>query len=192
MPMILSPAPPPVFKRTMCFIDGAYLRRNSNDIFKHDNINKCLEKLHHAFAAHIVESHIVPQFVRIYYYDAIVEPNEPEYEQLNEYFNEIRSLNFYEVKLGRLIKNEKGPPRQKGVDVLLSIDMLKKAYENHYEYAVLVAGDDDYVDLVKAVKDTGRRVYGFYFAEHISQRLKENLDWRCAMDKTQMFIDILK
>lgn len=70
--------------------------------------------------------------------------------------------------------------------------MLTKAYENHYDWAILVAGDADFVSLVKAVKDTGKRVYGFYFDSNASQALKDCLDAGYAMDKLTTYIDILK
>jgi len=60
----------------------------------------------------------------------------------------------------------------------MAIDMLTKAYENHYEIAILVAGDGDFVDLVEAVKDAGKRVCGAYIPDHVSDKLRESLDLR--------------
>ena len=79
------------------------------------------------------------------------------------------------MRLGRLVKTKEGY-RQKGVDILMAIDMLTKAYENRYEIAILVAGDGDFVDLVEAVKDTGKRVYGAYIPNNISDKLMECFD----------------
>ena len=58
----------------------------------------------------------------------------------------------------------------------MAIDMLTKAYANQYEIAMLVAGDGDFVDLVEAVKDAGKRVYGAYIFEHVSEVLFESFD----------------
>lgn len=174
----------------MCFIDGGYLRKNTMDIFKHENID--LVRLHMEFAGLMQEALIAPEFVRIYYYDAIVESTHADYLKQKAYFDEINSLDFYEIKLGQLIQLPNGKTRQKGVDVFLSIDMVKKAYENHYEWAVLVAGDGDYVELARAVKDTGKRVYGFYFDEHTSPNLKAAFDMGFILDKNERLISVLK
>jgi uncharacterized LabA/DUF88 family protein len=40
--------------------------------------------------------------------------------------------------------------------------------ENHYDIAILLSGDDDIQDIVKAVKNAGKRVFGAYFSKHIS------------------------
>ena len=67
--------------------------------------------------------------------------------------------------------------RQKGVDILMSIDMLTKAYDNHYDIAVLLAGDGDFVELVEAIKDkTGKQVIGLYIPGHVSDKLCMSLD----------------
>lgn len=63
-----------------------------------------------------------------------------------------------EVRWGRLQFSNDGTPRQKGVDVLLSLDMLRFALKDNYDTAVLVSGDGDFADIVKMVKDEGKKV----------------------------------
>jgi uncharacterized LabA/DUF88 family protein len=41
--------------------------------------------------------------------------------------------------------------------------MLTHAHKGNYDIAILIAGDDDYGPLVKAVKDTGCRVVLWFF-----------------------------
>ena len=55
--------------------------------------------------------------------------------------------------------------RSKGVDIALCRDMLTHAFRNHYEVAVLVAGDGDYVPLVEQVKRLGKPVLVWFFSE---------------------------
>ena len=44
---------------------------------------------------------------------------------------------------------------------MVAIDVITKAYLNHYDVALLVAGDRNFVNIVKAVKEyTGKLVYG--------------------------------
>ena len=104
--------------------------------------------------------------------------------QLDEYFRKVKEYDYHEVKLGRLIKTNDGC-KQKGVDVRIVIDMILKAYENHYDIAVLVSGDDDLVDAVKTVKDAaGKQVYVAYYPKTASPRLIESFDKRIILDET--------
>jgi uncharacterized LabA/DUF88 family protein len=178
-----SYAPTPAYRPVMIFIDGGYLRAEVEKIFGHNFAN--LANILNSF---IREGQIHPELIRVYWYDAIVDSKDPEYDKQDEYFKRIRNNNNYEVKLGRLIKTKGNKFRQKGVDVLLAIDMITKAFLNHYANALLLGGDDDYVDLIKSIKDlTGKRVYGAYFQESASKRLVESFDRRFILSK-----DVLK
>jgi uncharacterized LabA/DUF88 family protein len=48
--------------------------------------------------------------------------------------------------------------------------------------AVLLAGDDDFLDVVKAVKNAGRQVVGYYFEKLTSRELKNSFDMKRAID----------
>jgi len=165
----------PAYRPSMIFIDGGYLREEVKKVFGHDNINFAFLPL--LLNSSIWRGHIHPELIRVYYYDAIVDHKDLKYDEQNSYFERIQENNDYEVKLGRLIKTKDGRYRQKGVDVLLAVDMITKAFLNHYEIAVLLGGDDDYVDLVKSIKDlTGKRIVGAYFQGHVSKRLVDSFD----------------
>ena len=189
---------PVAIQPVMIFIDGGYLRKVFSDTIKTDKVNfdelkKFSLELVNSFSEPPIyvkpkqkipipspEPLIYNALIRAFYYDAIIEKDDDpkKYAEQEEYLRHIRSLNFYEVKLGRLIKSGKGEPKQEGVDVLLAIDMITRAYENQYDIAVLVAGDDDFVDVVKAVKNTGKRVYGIYSEKCASSRLIDSFDVR--------------
>ena len=65
----------------------------------------------------------------------------------------------------------------KRVDITLSVDMLIQAYQKNYDAAVLVAGDEDYVPLVTAVKNAGRRVFLWFVDNGLSPDLKRSADY---------------
>jgi uncharacterized LabA/DUF88 family protein len=67
--------------------------------------------------------------------------------------------------------------KSKRVDVTLSVDMLAHAYQKNYDVAVLVAGDEDYVPLVEAVKNAGRRVFLWFCQAGLSPALKHSSDY---------------
>lgn len=165
----------PAYRPSMIFIDGGYLREGVKRVFGDDNIDFALLPLLLDWSTR--GGHIRSELIRVYYYDAIVDHKDPKYDEQNRYFERIQENNDYEVKLGRLIKTKDGRYRQKGVDVLLAVDMITKAFLNHYDIALFLGGDDDYVDLVKSIKDfTGKRIVGAYFQENVSKRLAESFD----------------
>ena len=179
------PVGPIELRRMMIFIDGAYLRKGFHEMFGHDKIN--FAKLKDFLARIRISRRLEGELVRVYYYDAMVEPSDEKYEEQWKYFDEIKKIPFYQVRLGRLVRTEEGTYRQKGVDILMSVDMLTKAYQNHYDIAVLVGGDDDLVDLVNAVKDlAGKRVYGFYFPKSVSKGLLDSLDEGIPLEKSNL------
>lgn len=170
-----SPIPP--FKHVMVFIDGGYLREGLEKITKEYeiNFNTLVDVLEYEFG--LSESN--SQRTRVYYYDAIVEASDDieKHKKQKEYFHNLAIDNCFEVKLGRQVKSGKGGHRQKGVDILICIDMLTKAFQNFYDIAIFIGGDDDFVDLIKIVKNfTNKQVYGVAFQHNVSPRLLENFD----------------
>jgi len=179
----ISFAPAPVYRRVMIFIDGGYLREGFKRIYGHDEIN--FPGLFVLLKALAVEERRRPEVIRAYYYDAIVDPieNPDEFKKQEEYFDNIEKYAVYEVKLARLKGTKKGR-KQKGVDVMLAVDMITKAFMNHYDIAIFLAGDDDFLDLIKAVKDlTDKRVYGSFYPDEVSEDLLNNLDKRQPLTK---------
>jgi uncharacterized LabA/DUF88 family protein len=173
-------APTPIVKSWMLFIDGGYLRKGFIDSLGHDNIN--YQKLER-----FIRDGSVPQLlpyrlqlypVRVYYYDAIADAqtHPTEHKEESKYFEKLRKTMSFEVKLGRHIITPKRN-EQKGVDVRIAIDMVTKAYQNHYDIATLFAGDDDFVDIVNTVKDiAGKQVVGASFEWNLSPKLAEVFD----------------
>ena len=136
-------------RRIMIFIDGQYLRKGlkkavGTDAINYDNFTDELL----TFTGNPI---LFPELLRVYYYDAIPNKEDAEsikYEEQMSYLREILSNADYEIKLGRMKKLKDGTFRQKGVDVQIAIDMMSKAYLNHFDTAILVAGDDDVLDVV--------------------------------------------
>jgi len=179
------PKPVPPFVHAMVFIDGGYLRNGFRELLGHDKIN--FEYLvEHLVASEFEVKPFKGEVTRVYYYDAIVDVSEDleKHRLQKEYFHKVGLVSDFEVKLGRLIKTGSGEYRQKGVDIQISIDMLTKAFQNFFDVAVFVGGDDDFVDLINTVKNlTNKKVYGVAFQHSVSQRLLESFDISYIMDK---------
>lgn len=57
--------------------------------------------------------------------------------------------------------------------------MLHHAYQEKYDAAVPMAADEDYEPLVRAAKDTGRRVFLWFVDNALSSALTRLADYYC-------------
>ncbi len=152
-------------ERVMIFIDGSNLYHSIKNFFKRTDIdmgklgNKLLDKR---------------RLVRIYYYNAKVGlKEEPErYRDQQAFFASVSAIPYCELRLGRLvyINWPNTPPFEKGVDIQLATDMITHSFKNNYDVAVLVAGDNDYVGALQAVKDNGKNVEVALFGKERTSR----------------------
>ena len=159
-------------ERVMIFIDGSNLYHSIKNFFKRTDIdmgklsNKLLDKR---------------RLIRIYYYNAKVGlKEEPErYRDQQAFFASVSAIPYCELRLGRLvyINWPNTPPFEKGVDIQLATDMITHSFKNNYDVAVLVAGDNDYVGALQAVKDNGKNVEVALFGkERTSRQLRVTAD----------------
>ena len=151
--------------RVMIFIDGSNLYHSLKNYFKRTDMD--IGK----FCTKLLEKR---RLIRIYYYNAKVGlREEPErYRDQQKFFASITAIPYCELRLGRLVYiNWPGtPPYEKGVDVLLTTDMITHSYKNNYDTAILVAGDNDFVSAIQAVKDNGNHVEVALFGKEPSSR----------------------
>lgn len=99
--------------------------------------------------------------LRTYVYDCLpYQSNPPTTEQKELYagkirfFNALRKLPSFEVRFGKQ-RPRPGGFVQKGVDVLLTVDLVRLSSKGQIQKAFLIAGDGDYVPAVKTAKDEG-------------------------------------
>ena len=137
----------------MIFIDGSNLYHSLKNIFGRTDLD--IGK----FCRNILGRR---KLVRIYYYNAKVGmKEEPErYRHQQAFFAGVNAIPYSELRLGRLVYNNwpSVPPTEKGIDVQLTTDMITHGFKNNYDVAILVAGDNDFVPALQAVKDSGKHV----------------------------------
>ena len=101
---------------------------------------------------------------KLFYYDCadqIQRANESDkafrsrVEQQHQQFDEIRSIVGAHVRLGSLAGSSQKKRRQKGVDILLAVDMMNHAIRQNMRRAVLVSGDADFKPLVESMVQIG-------------------------------------
>ena len=174
------------YRRVMVFIDGRYLIQGLKDLdFEETHIIQNIKEFSENIINHFFKRPMVGELIRVYWYDAKYNEKDKRLGEQEMFFNTLRDIENFEVKLGEIVITEKGE-KQKGVDVLIAVDMLTKAYEHHYDIAIFVCGNRDSIPLVKAVKDqAGKRVYGVFFERSCSLELRREFDRRSSMIKEE-------
>ena len=89
--------------------------------------------------------------------------------------------------------------KEKGVDIALTKEMLINAFNQNFEIGLLIAGDEDYTELVYELKRYGPKIYGSFFEKQgLSKNLKLAFDKfyplenRIEKDVWQNYIDKIK
>ena len=164
--------------RLMIFIDGSNLYHSLKGFFKRTDID--IGK----FCQKLLDRR---RLIRIYYYNARVgRKEEPErYQHQQAFLDSVSAIPYCELRLGRLvyINWPNVPPYEKGVDIMLTTDLLTHSFKNNYDVAILVAGDTDYVGAIQAVKDNGKNVEVALFGkERTSRPLREVADRVVTID----------
>ena len=107
--------------------------------------------------------------IHTYYYNTpLIRPrrDDPQYAEKEDrcrgqqrFFNALRFVPNLTFKAGRFQKLADGGQVEKGVDVMLAIDMLTLAFKDRYDAAILVSSDADYKHAIEVVKfETGKIV----------------------------------
>ena len=154
--------------RVMIFIDGSNLYHSLKHFFHRADIDMG------KFCQRLLGRR---QLIRTYYYNAEVgRKEEPErYKEQQVFFAGITAIPYCELRLGRLVYNNwpNSPPYEKGVDIQLATDMLTHNFRNNYDVSILIAGDNDYVGALQAVKDNGKHIEVALFGkERTSMQLR--------------------
>jgi len=165
-------------ERVMVFIDGS-------------NFYRCLKNQFGTASVDFLKLALLlcgdRKLIRVYYYNAVVrrEDGEERYRDQQRFFERLRDVPYLELRLGRLEKRG-STVVEKGVDVTIATDMLRRAYSNAYDTAILVSGDADLVPAVEGVKDIGKHVENaFIYAGH-SRHLRQTCDRFILLDEAMM------
>ncbi|MER3481537.1 MAG: NYN domain-containing protein [Meiothermus sp.] len=122
------------------------------------------------------------KLLRAYYYNAPLPVEDPAAKAHQSFLNYLKRVPYVAVRLGRLERRGEGFV-EKGVDIQIAIDLLKLAYANAYDVAVLVSGDGDFADVVKVIQDMGKQVENSTFQALSSHRLAQQADRFFPLDE---------
>ena len=171
----------------MAFVDGGYLRGLCR-VLRCDctNFSSLYDLLRRKFNS-IPKNQFRGDIIRIYYYDAIVDDEHPEHGRQRKYFDSIAdNSQFCTIRLGKLVDSSNKGFKQKGVDILMSVDAITKAYLDQYDVGIFLMGDADFKPLIEAVKDVGKKTLCLYYPTNSSRELTRIFDMRETLDLNEI------
>lgn len=123
------------------------------------------------------------EIIEILYYNAALDISEdPEkYKSQQKFFNKIQKIPKFRLILCKLFKRKiKGTDKYyyvlKEDDIHMAVDLVKGAFKNNYDVAILVSGDGDFVPAVKVAQEESKIIENIYFKKSASTNLKMNCD----------------
>lgn len=167
--MRISPGSAPYYKRLMVFVDGTNLLvelskeieiefRADKPPFSGLRLARDLTNFVSAGREHVK--------IRRFWF-ASYQGDEQYHRQL---CTALRENDFEPV----LFRKRGG--KEKGVDIALTKEILVNAFNQNFDIALLVAGDADYIELIKEIKRYGPIVTGAFFLHGLSEDLRLAFD----------------
>lgn len=127
--------------------------------------------------------------VSAFYYNAPLDisVDSKKYWEQQKFFDALRRIPGFILSLARLRKHKREDGTYKfevkGDDIYLAVDLVSGAYENLYDTALIVSGDEDFVPAIRKVQKLGKKVENIYFCTTSSNYLKKTCDSSFCIDK---------
>jgi len=129
------------------------------------------------------------ELVNAFYYVAPLdfETNPERYWKHQRFLSMLRVIPKFNVVLCTLkkIKKKDGSFEfvVKGDDALLIHDFIVGAYENLYDIAIIVSGDEDFASIIKTAQKLGKKIENAYFTASSSYALRRVCDSSIHLNK---------
>ena len=159
-------------ERVMIFIDGSNLYYSLKNLGVNNIDFQKLLKL-------LKEDKML---ISTFYYNAPlnISINPKTYWEQQKFFSELRKIPDFNVVLCKLRKHKRAKGKYvfdvKGDDVHLAVDLVSGAYEDLYDTAIIVSGDEDFVPAIKKAQKLGKKIINAYFKSSSSASLKKTCD----------------
>jgi uncharacterized LabA/DUF88 family protein len=164
-----------VFERVVIFIDGS----NFYHVLKKAFNNKSMNNFDfNEFINYLTSG---KKLVRTYYYSAPLDKQKDPitYAKQQRFFESLKRIPSFELILCRMQKEKKNGIINylvKEDDIHIAVDMVKLAYNDIYDAAILISNDGDFVPAINAVKEKGKKVINIGFETKFSWHLKQKSD----------------
>jgi len=168
-------------QRVAIFIDGSNFYHN----LKRFNIKTKFEEI-------IKKVETRREVIDIFYYTALLDKSidEKKYKEHGRFLDKINKIPNFRVVLCNLrkviLENGSVDFAIKGDDVYLATDLIKGAYENLYDIAIIVSGDADFIPAIKLVQKNGKKVINAFFPKSSSYLLRNCCDGSINLKKALM------
>lgn len=165
-------------QRVAIFIDGSNLYHN----LKRFDIKTKFEDI-------IKRVETKRKIVDIFYYTALLDKSidEEKFKEHKRFLDKIKKIPNFHVVLCTLRKVvlEDGSVdfAIKGDDVYLATDLIKGAYENLYDVAIIVSGDADFIPAIKLTQKNGKKIINAFFPKSSSYLLRNCCDGSVNLKK---------
>ncbi|MFH1585988.1 MAG: NYN domain-containing protein [archaeon] len=129
------------------------------------------------------------EIINIFYYTALLdkENNKEGYEKHKRFLEKIKQISNFNVvlcNLRKIILDDGTIDYQiKGDDVYLATDLIKGAYEDLYDVAIIVSGDEDFIPAIKLAQKNKKKVINAFFPKSSSYLLRECCDGSINLKK---------
>lgn len=164
--------------RIAFFIDGSNLYHSLKNLGEKIDFQKLID----ALAGE-------REVVSISYYTANLNIKEDKetYWEHQRFLDEIRKIPKFNVILCNLkrIKQDDGTYKYfiKGDDARLIHDFIVGAYENLYDIAIIVSGDEDFEPMIKTAQRLKKKVGNAYFKSSSSSMLRNACNFSICINK---------
>src|SRR3989344_2196131 len=91
----------------------------------------------------------------------------------------------WNIEFGHMMKNQ-GIFHEKGVDVHLAADLLRGAYKDTYDTAILVSSDTDLIPAIQYLREEGKKLEYIGFSHQPSYGLIKYSDVRTLLKKEDL------
>lgn len=129
------------------------------------------------------------ELVGVFYYVAPldIERDEKKYWKHQKFIDMLNEIPKFNVVLCTLkkIKTKEGEfiYLVKGDDVKLSNNLLMGAVEDLYDVAIIVSGDEDFIDSIKVVQEKyNKKIGNAFFSKSSSSNLRRSCDFTIKLD----------
>ncbi|MEK6862149.1 MAG: NYN domain-containing protein [Nanoarchaeota archaeon] len=166
-------------ERVAIFIDGSNFYHSSKKLKISDKVN--FQKL----ANELIGNR---ELVKVFYYNSPLDisVNPKIYWKQQKFFDMLRKIPKFEVvlcKQRKVTRNGKTEYEVKGDDTHLVSDLVGEAYENLYDTAIIVSGDEDFISPIKRVRKLGKKIENAWFSSSSSFNLRNACDNSIHLNK---------
>jgi len=167
------------YQKVAIFIDGSNLYHNLKRFGIKTKFEEIIRKVERK-----------REIVDIFYYTALLDKSldEEKYNKHRRFLSKIKEIpNFHVIlcDLKKIVLDDNSIEFMiKGDDVYLATDLIRGAYENLYDVAIIISGDADFIPAINLVRKNGKKVINAFFPKSSSYLLRNCCDGSINLRKS--------